>query len=499
MFGGILRSRKNRKAYKKSLWRYLTRYLLGQHYESVQKIVTLPISGCSFLWPLTKVRKEEKEVIMPYYFDLKKQEVIFSRYEYTPQYLDGEWTDLPPDNTCYAIKNGQAIFEGTPEGAFNQSYDKVILKNQGSLPVYTPDTVVNIINDTPSNQTVEQQDLLEYLQAELASLKSGQQTTVTTYENHDQLISSLSNQIEVLTAALANAPSQKTVEQQAAIDFLTAELAKLKETGVSVTPAVVEVGADNQEALINSLNNNFEALSALIVSGVNSTPSTTPVGWATELSSIQEQVNKLEATTATTSTGDFSEQNVIIQELSDKIDNIEITSSAGPSDLTLQQEEMLDTLKTEILGIKEEYQNDLVSALNGRIDDLTTLLAADSVASTAAVTTESAQLTEHLKDDLAWNIVTLKAELEKIKNDATEIDKDEKLDNLNAYLNALTNSLEAQVSTTTEQPAVTQTTATTPASSPTLATNNKLTDGFFVFEDSSNPLYTYRAPNMRNK
>tara|TARA_Y100000310_G_C20404567_1_gene679025 strand:+ start:409 stop:657 length:249 start_codon:yes stop_codon:yes gene_type:complete len=82
----------------------------------------------------------------------------------------------------------------------------------------------------------------------------------------------------VLTAALANAPSQKTVEQQAAIDFLTAELAKLKETGVSVTPAVVEVGADNQEALINSLNNNFEALSALIVSGVNSTPSTTPVG-----------------------------------------------------------------------------------------------------------------------------------------------------------------------------------------------------------------------------
>jgi hypothetical protein len=115
------------------------------------------------------------------------------------------------------------------------------------------------------------------------------------------------------------------------------------------------------------------------------------------------------------------------------------------------------------------------------------------------VTTESAQLTEHLKDDLAWNIVTLKAELEKIKNDAAEIDKDEKLDNLNAYLNALTNSLEAQVSTTTEQPAVTQTTAATPASAPTLATNNKLTDGFFVFEDSSNPLYTYRAPNMRNK
>ena len=125
---------------------------------------------------------------------------------------------------------------------------------------------------------MEQQDLLEYLQAELTSLKSGQQTTVTTYENHEQLISSLSNQIEVLTTALANAPSQKTVEQQAAIDFLTAELSKLKETGVSITPTVVEVGGDNQEALITSLNNNFEALSVLIASGVNSTPSTTPVG-----------------------------------------------------------------------------------------------------------------------------------------------------------------------------------------------------------------------------
>ena len=261
--------------------------------------------------------------------------------------------------------------------------------------------MVNIVNDAPSSQTMEQQDLLEYLQAELTSLKSGQQATVTTYENHDQLISSLSNQIEVLTTALANAPSQKTVEQQAAIDFLTAELAKLKETGISVAPTVVEVGGDNQEALISSLNNNFEALSALIVSGVNSTPSTVTTGWATELSAIQAQVNKLEATTENTSTDDFSEQNAVIQALADKIDNLEVASSTDPSDLTLQQDEMLNTLKTEIIGIKEEYQRDLVSALNGRIDDLTTLLAADSIAPPTAVTTESTQLTEHLKDDLA--------------------------------------------------------------------------------------------------
>jgi len=82
----------------------------------------------------------------------------------------------------------------------------------------------------------------------------------------------------VLTTALANAPSQKTVEQQAAIDFLTAELAKLKETGITVTPTVVEVGNDNQVGLIDSLNKNFEALATLIASGVSSSPSTTQVG-----------------------------------------------------------------------------------------------------------------------------------------------------------------------------------------------------------------------------
>tara|TARA_Y100000310_G_scaffold282635_1_gene303996 strand:+ start:728 stop:1216 length:489 start_codon:yes stop_codon:yes gene_type:complete len=162
---------------------------------------------------------------------------------------------------------------------------------------------------------------------------------------------------------------------------------------------------------------------------------------------------------------------------------------------------MLDILKTEILGIKEEYQNDLVSALNGRIDDLTALLAADSVIPTTAATPESTQLTDHLKDDLAWNIVTLKAELEKIKNDAVEIDKDEKLDNLNAYLNALTNSLEAQLSKPTEVPNIVTAPAEMPtaADEPVLAATAKLTDGFFVFEDTSTPLYTYRVPNMRNK
>jgi len=157
-------------------------------------------------------------------------------------------------------------------------------------------------------------------------------------------------------------------------------------------------------------------------------------------------------------------------------------------------------LKTEILGIKEEYQNDLVAALNGRIDDLTTLLATDSIIPTIATTPESTQLTEHLKDDLVWNIVTLKAELEKIKNDTIEIDKDGKLENLNAYLNALTNSLEEQLSTPTgTSNAVTAATAPTTVDEPVLTANTKLTDGFFVFEDTSTPLYTYRAPNMRNK
>jgi len=118
------------------------------------------------------------------------------------------------------------------------------------------------------------------------------------------------------------------------------------------------------------------------------------------LSAIQEQVNNLETTTASTSTDEFANQNATIQNLSDKIDKLEISPGTDPSDLTLQQEEMLDTLKTEILGIKEEYQNDLVAALNGRIDDLTSLLAADSI-TPAVATSESTQLTEHLQNDLA--------------------------------------------------------------------------------------------------
>jgi len=68
-------------------------------------------------------------------------------------------------------------------------------------------------------------------------------------------------------------------------------------------------------------------------------------------------------------------------------------------------------------------------------------------------------------------------------------------------LNALTNSLEAQLSTPAEAPNTVTTTVETPTAvdEPVLTASTKLTDGFFVFEDTSTPLYTYRAPNMRNK
>lgn len=294
---------------------------------------------------------------------------------------------MPQDDSCYAIKNGQAIFEGSPEEAFSQGADKVVLKNQGSLPVYKPDTVINIVNDVPSTQTVEQQDLLEYLQAELIALKSGQQTTVTTYENHDQLITSLANQIEVLTTALANAPSQKTIEQQTAIDFLTAELAKLKETDV-IMPVAVDAG--NQDLLITSLENNFQALTTLLSSGI--APSA-------EFQTLQTQIDQLASTTSNTSQADFSEQGSIITSLLEKIESLE--AGTGPSDLTLQQETVIDTLKVEILGIKEEYQQDLVAALNSRIDDLTALLAATPSSTTSPELTPPPELASYLQTDLA--------------------------------------------------------------------------------------------------
>ena len=86
----------------------------------------------------------------------------------------------------------------------------------------------------------------------------------------------------------------------------------------------------------------------------------------------------------------------------------------------------------------------------------------------------------------------MKSELEKLKN-GTETDKSAKVDELSKYLETLTNSLAEKVGTTTKS----STTPTIP-STPTVA-NGKLTDGYFVFNDESSPLYTFQTSSSKAK
>jgi hypothetical protein len=87
----------------------------------------------------------------------------------------------------------------------------------------------------------------------------------------------------------------------------------------------------------------------------------------------------------------------------------------------------------------------------------------------------------------------MKSELEKLK-DGTETDKNAKVDELSKYLETLTSSLAAKVNTTT---AVASSTPSAP-STPTVS-NGKLTDGFFVFNDESSPLYTFQNSSAKAK
>ena len=343
---------------------------------------------------------------------------------------------------------------------------------------------------------MEQQQLLEYLQSELEALKSGQQVTATTAQSHETLIQTLSGQIDTLNTSMSGAPSQKTIEQQAAIDFLKSELEKLKETGVPTT-TVIETSPDNQQQVIESLNKNFEALTELIANNNLSSK-------LDEIQTLKTDIENLKTTTSNSSNELFAEQNNLIASLTKKISELE-NSPTGPSDLTIEQQTLIDTLKGEINNVKEEYQKDLVGALNNRVDHLTALLSEKSISQTpienhssAKDVSNYAELLEYLKNDLAWNIVNLKSEVEKLKDGELEIDKENKLDNLNSYLNALTNSLEAHLASTSIPAIVPQTPSATQGEPSIAPTSNTLTDGFFIFEDNSTPLYTYRAPSRKH-
>lgn len=83
----------------------------------------------------------------------------------------------------------------------------------------------------------------------------------------------------------------------------------------------------------------------------------------------------------------------------------------------------------------------------------------------------------------------MKSELEKLK-DGTETDKAAKVDELSKYLETLTNSLADKVSTPT--PTVTSSESSTTSS-------GKLTDGYFVFNDDSAPLYSFQNSSSKAK
>jgi hypothetical protein len=88
----------------------------------------------------------------------------------------------------------------------------------------------------------------------------------------------------------------------------------------------------------------------------------------------------------------------------------------------------------------------------------------------------------------------MKSEIEKLK-DGTETDKAAKVDELSKYLDTLTSSLAAKVNTTPTKTVPTSTQVSTPGTTST----GKLTDGFFVFDDSSAPLYSFQSSSQKAK
>ena len=432
---------------------------------------------------------------MPFFFDIKKQEVIFSRYEFTPQVMDGEWVNLPDERTVYAIKDGKAIFEGDPEDA-PEPYDKLVLKSTGSLPVYVPEkTQVTIVNDSPSEQTKKQEELINYLKQELEDLKAKQVTSEEASESHTKLMKSLEGQIETLTTSLSGAPSQKTIEQEAAIKFLTDELKKLKETG----PAVIKTDDGNQAKLLETLSSNFTKLTELVdAKNVDKEPSEQTKAQQTLIEELQAKLKNLEDTDSSDTLATLKTQQELITVLESKIDSIIIPETGEPSDLTKQQEATITTLKQELSDLRNEVKGDLVGSLNHQIDSLTTLIGNNIAQGTTTNGTQvtvqdsnTQDLLKYLKDDLVWNIVNMKSEIEKLK-DGTETDKEAKVDELSKYLDTLTNSLADKVSNPT-------TTTATTADTNSTTSSGKLTDGYFIYSDDSAPLYAFQNSSSKAK
>jgi hypothetical protein len=222
-------------------------------------------------------------------------------------------------------------------------------------------------------------------------------------------MTSLEGQIETLTTSLSGAPSQKTIEQQTAIDFLKAELEKLKVSGPAViaTPAAPDTSA--QDALITALADNFTKLTDLVdTKNADKEPSAQTVAQQTLINDLQAKLNNLEDTDSSDTTATLQAQQDLITALEQKISDIVIPETGEPSDLTKQQEATITLLKQELVDLRSEVKGDLVGSLNNQIDSLTTLIGNNIAQGTAApgsteVIVQDAgtqDLLKYLKEDL---------------------------------------------------------------------------------------------------
>ena len=216
---------------------------------------------------------------------------------------------------------------------------------------------------------------------------------------------SLEGQITTLTTSLSGAPSQKTIEQEAAIKFLKDELTKLKDSG----PTVIKTDDGNQAKVLDALASNFTKLTDLVdTKNTDKEPSEQTKAQQALIEDLQTKLKALEDTDSSDTLTTLTAQQELITSLEAKIDSIIIPETGEPSDLTKQQESTITLLKKELGDLRNEVKGDLVGSLNNQIDSLTTLIGNNIAQGTAApgsteVIVQDAgtqDLLKYLKEDL---------------------------------------------------------------------------------------------------
>ena len=218
-------------------------------------------------------------------------------------------------------------------------------------------------------------------------------------------MTSLEGQITTLTTSLSGAPSQKTIEQEAAIKFLKDELTKLKDNG----PTVIKTDDGNQAKVLEALASNFTKLTDLVdTKNTDKEPSEQTKAQQALIEDLQTKLKSLEDTDSSDTLTTLTAQQDLITALESKIDSIIIPETGEPSDLTKQQESTITLLKKELSDLRNEVKGDLVGSLNNQIDSLTTLIGNNIAQGTTATgSTEvivqdagTQDILKYLKDDL---------------------------------------------------------------------------------------------------